>query len=81
MFLQRQPPEVLLYKKGVLKNFAKFIGKHLCQILFFNKVTSLRPAGLLKKRPWHKCFPVNIAKFLKTLFLWNTLGQLLPFLL
>ena len=36
MFLQRQPPEVLLYKKGVLKNFAKFIGKHLCQILFFN---------------------------------------------
>ena len=81
MFLQRQPPEVLLYKKGVLKNFAKFIGKHLCQILFFNKVTGLRPASLLKKRPWHKCFPANIAKFLKALFLWNTLGQLLPFLL
>ena len=25
-------------KKGVLRNFAKFIGKHLCQNLFFNKV-------------------------------------------
>ena len=25
-------------KKGVLKNFAKFTGKHLCQSLFFNKV-------------------------------------------
>ena len=25
-------------KKGVLRNFAKFIGKHLCQSLFFNKV-------------------------------------------
>ena len=25
------------YKKGVLKNFAKFTGKHLCQSLFFNK--------------------------------------------
>ena len=25
-------------KKGVVKNFAKFIGKHLCQSLFFNKV-------------------------------------------
>ena len=25
-------------KKGVLKNLAKFTGKHLCQILFFNKV-------------------------------------------
>ena len=26
-------------KKGVLRNFAKFTGKHLCQSLFFNKVT------------------------------------------
>ena len=25
-------------KKGVLRNFAKFTGKHLCQILLFNKV-------------------------------------------
>ena len=25
-------------KKGVLKSFAKFTGKHLCQSLFFNKV-------------------------------------------
>ena len=25
-------------KKAVLRNLAKFIGKHLCQSLFFNKV-------------------------------------------
>ena len=25
-------------KKGVLRNFAKFKGEHLCQSLFFNKV-------------------------------------------
>ena len=25
-------------RKGVLRNFAKFIGKRLCQSLFFNKV-------------------------------------------
>ena len=25
-------------KKGVLINFARFTGKHLCQSLFFNKV-------------------------------------------
>ena len=37
-------------KKGVLKNFAKFTGKHLCQSLFFNKVAGLRPTTLLKKR-------------------------------
>ena len=36
-------------KKGVLKNFTKFTGKHLCQSLFFNKVAGLRPATLLKK--------------------------------
>ena len=28
-------------KKGVIKNFAKFTGKHLCQSLF-NKVAGLR---------------------------------------
>ena len=30
-------------KKGVLRNFAKFTGKHLCQCLFFNKVAGLSP--------------------------------------
>ena len=53
-------------KKGVLKNSAKFIGKHLCHSLFFNKVAVLRPATLLKKRLWRRCFPVNFAKFLRT---------------
>ena len=36
-------PEVFC-KKDVLRNFAKFTGKHLCQSLFYNKVASLRPA-------------------------------------
>ena len=47
-------PEVFC-KKGVLGNFAKFTGKHLCQSLFFNKVAGLRPATLLKKKLWHTC--------------------------
>ena len=33
-------------EKGVLKNFAKFTGKHLCQSLVFNKVAGL---SLIKK--------------------------------
>ena len=33
----------------------------------FNKVASLSPATLLKKRLWYRCFPVNFAKFLRTL--------------
>ena len=35
---------------GVLKSFAKFTGKHLCQSLFFNKAADT-VAGL-----WHRCF-------------------------
>ena len=34
------------------------------------------PAALLKKRLWHRCFPVNFAKFLRTPFLQNTSGKL-----
>ena len=61
--------------KGVLRNFAKLTGKTLCQRLFFNK-----------KRLWHRCFPVNFAKFLRTtiiieylwwLFLWILLESYL----
>ena len=37
-------------KKAALKNFEKFIGKHLRQSLFFNKFVGLRPTTLLKKR-------------------------------
>ena len=59
-------------KKGILRNFPKFSGKHLCQGLFFNKVAGLRPGTLLKKRLWHRCFAVNFAKFLRIPFLQNT---------
>ena len=53
----------LFCKKGVLRNLAKFKGKHLCQSRFFNEVAGLRPATSLKKRLWHRCFLVNFAKF------------------
>ena len=56
-------------KNGVLTNFAKFTEIHQWQSLFFNKVAVLRPVTLLKKRLWHRCFPVNVAKFLRITFL------------
>ena len=37
----------------------------------------LRPATLLKKRLWHRCFPVNLAKFLRTPFFIEDLWWLL----
>ena len=39
--------------------------------------TFMRPATLLKKRFWHRCFPVNFAKFIKTRFLTEHLRWLL----
>ena len=60
-------PEVLC-KKGALKNFAKFTWKHLCQSLLFIKFGGIKPVTLLKKRLWHRCFPVTFAKFLRTQF-------------
>ena len=63
--------------KVVLRNFTKFTGKHLYQRLFFNKVAGLSPASLLKKKLWHRCFPVNFAKFLRTGFLSNTSRRVL----
>ena len=36
-----------------------------------------RPANLLKKRPWHRCFPMNFAKFLRAPFLQKTSERLL----
>ena len=69
--------------KGVVRNFTKFTGKRLCLSLFFNKVSGLeaptkvfRPTTLLKKRLWHRCFPVNFVKFLRTAFLQNNSGRL-----
>ena len=47
-------PEVFC-KKGVLRNFAKFAGKHLYQRLFSNKVASLA-CKFVKKEPLAQVF-------------------------
>ena len=64
-------------KKGVLRNIAKLTEKHLRQGLFSNKVAGLRPATLLKKRLWYRCFPVNFVKFIRTTFVTENLRWLL----
>ena len=51
-------PEVFR-KKGVLRNFAKFTGKHLCQRLFFFRTPpvaaseNLRSIISLNLEPWY----------------------------
>ena len=55
-------------KKAFLKNIAKFIGKHLCWSLFFEKFEGIKACNFIKMRLQHRCFPVNIAKFLRKPF-------------
>ena len=74
---QKQSSEVC-YKKVVFRNFTKFTRKHLCQSLFFNKVASLRPATLFKKR-LAQAFSCEFCEIFKdTIFtehLWTTASE------
>ena len=53
----------VFFKIGARKNFVVFTGKYLCWSLFLIKLTLKTP-----KRLQHRCFLVNIAKFLRTPF-------------
>ena len=55
-------------KKGVLKNFVNVTGEFLCWSLFLIK--------LIKKRLYHKCFPLTFSKILTTPILKNSSDQL-----
>ena len=61
-------PEVFC-KKDILRHFAKFTVKQLCQSHLFNKVAGLRH--------WHRCYPVNFVKFLRPPFFLKHLWWLL----
>ena len=69
-YIRSSRPE-LFYKKGALRNFAKFTGKRLCQSLFFNK-----DAGLshLKRDSGTGVFQWILRNFWEHLFLQNTSG-------
>ena len=69
---QKESRRGVLCKKDVLRNFTKFTWKRLCQNLSFQR---LKPASLFRKRLWHRCFPVNFSKLLRTLFFQNTFGN------
>ena len=60
-------------KKGILKNSAKFKGKHLYQSLFFNKVAGHRPqaCSFIKKETLTQVFS---CEFCEHVFLQDTSG-------
>ena len=63
-------PEVFC-KKGVLKNFAKFKGKHLCQSLFFDKVAGAA-CNFIKKETLAQMFSCEFCKISKNTFFYRT---------
>ena len=72
-YVQKQPPE-MFFKKGVLKNFA-----NLTPVLesLFNKNGGLGARNFIKKSVKNRCFPVKLAKILRTPILKNICGRLL----
>ena len=64
---QKQLLEVF-FKKGVFK-LRNIYRKTPVLEFIFNQVTGLKGCNFMNKRLQHKCFPVNIAKFLRTAFI------------
>ena len=60
-------PEVF-FKKSVLRNFAKFTRKHLCQRLFFNKVA----CNYIKKEALVQVFSCEFCELSKSTFFYRT---------
>ena len=52
-----------------------------CKIHRKIPVPESQTCNFIKKRLWHRCFPVNFAKFLWTTFLKNTSGRLFVLLI
>ena len=73
----KQPHEVF-YKKGVLKKFVKFTGKHQRRSLFLNKFTCLGPVTLPKnKEAPTQVFSYECSGIFKNTFFRNTSEKLL----
>ena len=66
-------PEVFC-RKGVLRNFAKFTGKHLRQSLLFNKVAGLRPkaCNFIKKEILEQVLSCEFCGISKNTFFYRT---------
>ena len=69
--LSRSSRPDVLCKKGILKNFSKFTGKHLCQSRFLMR---LQTSGLrfIKKETLAQVFSCEFCKISKNTFFYRT---------
>ena len=68
--IYRSSRSQIFFKIGALNSFTIFTGKHLCWSLF-------KAFNVINKRLQHRCYPVNIAKFLRAAFFIEHLRWLL----
>ena len=70
----------MFFKAGSLKSCAIFAEKNSALKSLFNKVPVLQACKFIKKKLQQRCFPVNIAKFLRrAFFIEHFWWLLLPF--
>ena len=67
----------MFFKIGVVKNFYNIHRKTPVFESLSNKVASLKTFNFIKKRLQPRCFPVNIAKFLRKALFKEHLGWVL----
>ena len=73
ILMTRNSRRELLCKKGVLRNFGKFTGRHLCQSLVFKA----EACNFIKTETLAQVLTVNFAKILRAPFLTEHLRWLL----
>ena len=66
-----------LFFNKVAETLAQVFSCEFCQISKNTFFTEHLRVTLSKKRPWHRSFPVNFVKFLRTTFWLNISGRLL----
>ena len=67
LFIFRKSRLEVFCKKGVFQKFQKIHRKEPVLEFLFNKVAGIQFATLLKKGFYYRCFPLNFAKFLRTI--------------
>ena len=60
--------------KQVILEISQYLQENICVGAFFFKVSGLTKCNFIQKRLQHRCFLVNIAKFLRIAFLCNASG-------
>ena len=66
LWFQKQPPE-LFYKKGVLKKFLKFTGKHLCHSSYLIKLQA-ETCNFIKRETLVQVFSCECSEFFRNIF-------------